>query len=66
MDELEKIQNQISEASKEIGETRDKISEALAELTHKGIESFCRGESLEVIKAKLSGRASVFVRSKMY
>ena len=36
------------------GKTRDKIKDALNELTRKGIECFCRGESLEVIKAELS------------
>lgn len=44
------------------GKTRDKISDALNELTRKGIECFCRGESLEVIKAELSTIAKTHLK----
>lgn len=44
------------------GKTRDKISDALNELTSKGIECFCRGESLEVIKAELSTIAKTHLK----
>ena len=44
------------------GKTRKKISDALNELAHNGIEYFCRGESLEVIKAKLSTIAKTHLK----
>ena len=44
------------------GKTRDKISDALNELAQKGIECFCRGESLEVIKAELSTIAKTHLK----
>ena len=46
------------------GETRDKISDALNELTYKGIEKFFHGESLEVIKGKLSTIAKAHLITK--
>ena len=36
------------------GKTRDTVSDALEQLTHRGIESFCRGASLDEIKRELA------------
>lgn len=36
------------------GRTRDAVLDALQEISHRGIESFCSGNYLEVIKAELS------------
>lgn len=44
------------------GKTRNKIHDALEEMAHSGIESYCRGEDLEVIKAELEAIAKTHMK----
>ena len=45
------------------GKLRNKISVALKEIAHKGIESFCSGKSLESIKAELQTVGKAHLKS---
>lgn len=45
------------------GKLRNKISVAMKEMAHKGIESFCSGKSLEAIKAELQTIGKAHLKS---
>ena len=45
------------------GKLRNKISDALEEMAHNGIESFCSGKSLEAVKAELETIGKAHLKS---